>query len=100
MPPYTRPMLPQWIIEKKRDGGELTDEAIAFLIKGFTEGAIPDYQMAAFAMAVYFKGMTPRETAALTLEMMNSGETSLIRQNSPASRPTNTPPAASATKPR
>lgn len=74
MPPYTRYMLPQWIIEKKRDGGELTDEEITFLITGFTEGSIPDYQMAAFAMAVYFKGMTPRETAALTLEMMNSGE--------------------------
>ena len=67
-------MLPQWIIEKKRDGGELSDEEIHFLIRGFTEGSIPDYQMAAFAMAVYFKGMTPRETASLTLEMMNSGD--------------------------
>jgi pyrimidine-nucleoside phosphorylase len=67
-------MLPQWIIEKKRDGGELSEQEIAFLIKGFTEGSIPDYQMAAFAMAVYFKGMTPRETAALTFEMMNSGD--------------------------
>lgn len=67
-------MLPQWIIEKKRDGGELADEEIRFLIQGFTDGSIPDYQMAAFAMAVYFKGMTPRETAALTLEMMNSGD--------------------------
>ena len=68
-------MLPQWIIEKKRDGNELSEEEIYFLIKGFTEGSIPDYQMAAFAMAVYFKGMTPRETAALTMEMMLSGET-------------------------
>jgi len=67
-------MLPQWIIEKKRDGAELSDQEIHFLIQGFTAGSIPDYQMAAFAMAVYFKGMTPRETAALTLEMMNSGD--------------------------
>ncbi len=67
-------MLPQWIIEKKRDGSELSEEEIHFLIQGFTDGSIPDYQMAAFAMAVYFKGMTPRETAALTLEMMNSGD--------------------------
>jgi len=67
-------MLPQWILEKKRDGSELSKEEIHFLIEGFTNGSIPDYQMAAFAMAVYFKGMTPRETAALTLEMMNSGD--------------------------
>ena len=67
-------MLPQWIIEKKRDGSELSEEEIHFLIQGFTDGSIPDYQMAAFSMAVYFKGMTPRETAALTLEMMNSGD--------------------------
>ncbi len=67
-------MLPQWIIEKKRDGSELSEKEIHFLIQGFTDGSIPDYQMAAFAMAVYFKGMTPRETAALTLEMMNSGD--------------------------
>jgi pyrimidine-nucleoside phosphorylase/thymidine phosphorylase len=68
-------MLPQWIIEKKRDGKELSDKEIAFLIDGFTRGSIPDYQMAAFAMAVYFQGMTPRETAVLTTEMMLSGET-------------------------
>ncbi len=67
-------MLPQWIIEKKRDGSELSEEEIHFLIQGFTDGSIPDYQMAAFSMAVYFKGMTPHETAALTLEMMNSGD--------------------------
>lgn len=71
---YSFVMLPQWIIEKKRDGGELSGEEIAFIIKGFTKGLVPDYQMAAFAMAVYFKGMTPRETASLTLAMMNSGD--------------------------
>jgi pyrimidine-nucleoside phosphorylase len=68
-------MLPQWIIEKKRDGGELSGEEIQFLISGYTAGTIPEYQMAAFAMAVYFKGMTLRETAALTFAMMNSGKT-------------------------
>lgn len=67
-------MLPQWIIENKRDGKELSAEEIAFFIEGFTEGAIPDYQMAAFAMAVFFQGMTPAETAALTTEMMRSGD--------------------------
>lgn len=71
---YVPDMLPQWIIEKKRDGNELSNKEIHFLVKGFTEGFIPDYQMAAFAMAVYFKGMTPHETAALTFEMMHSGE--------------------------
>jgi len=68
-------MLPQWIIEKKRDGVELSEEEICFVIEGLTDGSVPDYQIAAFAMAVYFKGMTPRETAWLTQEMMLSGET-------------------------
>ncbi|MFD2371848.1 pyrimidine-nucleoside phosphorylase [Brevibacillus sp. GCM10020057] len=62
------------IIAKKRDGGELTTEEIQFLIKGYTEGSIPDYQMSAWAMAVYFRGMTPRETGDLTLAMAGSGE--------------------------
>ncbi len=68
-------MLPQWIIEKKRDGKALTEQELAFFIHGYTRGDIPDYQAAAFAMAVYFKGMTPAETSALTKVMMNSGET-------------------------
>ena len=67
-------MLPQWIIERKREGLELSCEELHFLIEGFTNGTIPDYQMSAFAMAVYFQGMTPRETASLTQEMMNFGE--------------------------
>lgn len=67
-------MLPQWIIEKKRDGKELSDRELHFLIQGYTKGEIPDYQLAAFAMAVFFKGMSARETAALTQEMMNSGD--------------------------
>ena len=46
------------LIEKKRDGGVLTDDEIRFIIKGFTDGSIPDYQMSAFAMTVFYKGMT------------------------------------------
>ena len=67
-------MLPQWIIEKKRDGAELATDEINAFITGYTTGAIPDYQMSALAMAIYFSGMTPRETADLTLAMMNSGQ--------------------------
>ncbi|QHI70855.1 thymidine phosphorylase [Tichowtungia aerotolerans] len=68
-------MLPQWIIERKREGNELSADEIRFFIEGFTEGSIPDYQMSALAMAICFQGMTPAETAALTTEMMLSGET-------------------------
>lgn len=62
------------IIAKKRDGGELTAEEIQYLIDGYTDGSIPDYQMSAWAMAVLFRGMTPRETADLTMAMAGSGE--------------------------
>lgn len=62
------------IIAKKRDGGELTTEEIQFLVRGYTDGSIPDYQMSAWAMAVVFRGMTPRETGDLTLAMAGSGE--------------------------
>ena len=62
------------IIIKKRDGEELSREEIAFFIEGFTRGEIPDYQAVAWAMAVYFQGMTPQETADLTLAMAASGE--------------------------
>jgi thymidine phosphorylase len=62
------------LISRKRDGGELTDGEIRALVDGFTSGSVPEYQMSAFAMAVYFQGMTARETAALTLAMMESGD--------------------------
>ncbi len=61
------------LIEKKRDGGELTDDEIARLIESYTRDAVPDYQMSALAMAVFFRGLNPRETAALTRAMMESG---------------------------
>ena len=60
------------LIEKKRDGGMLSDEEIRFIIDGFTKGDIPDYQMSAWAMAVFYKGMTDHETAVLTDAMMRS----------------------------
>ena len=60
-------------IEKKRDGHELGAEEIADFIRGYTTGEVPDYQAAAWAMAVYFKGMTAVETGALTQAMMHSG---------------------------
>ncbi|NRR22205.1 pyrimidine-nucleoside phosphorylase [Brevibacillus sp. MS2.2] len=62
------------MIAKKRDGGELTTEEIQFLVTGYTDGSIPDYQMSAWAMAVFFRGMTARETGDLTLAMAGSGE--------------------------
>jgi pyrimidine-nucleoside phosphorylase len=63
------------LIERKRNGEELSDEEIAELILGFTRGDIPDYQMSAWCMAVYFKGLDGRETHALTDAMIRSGET-------------------------
>jgi pyrimidine-nucleoside phosphorylase len=61
------------LIAHKRDGGELSNEEIARLISGFTSGEIADYQMSALAMAIFLRGMTPRETTALTLAMRDSG---------------------------
>ncbi|MCP4500413.1 MAG: thymidine phosphorylase [Deltaproteobacteria bacterium] len=62
------------IIKKKRDRQPLFNEEIAFLISGYTEGSIADYQMSAFAMAVFFNGMLPDELAAFTDAMLHSGE--------------------------
>jgi pyrimidine-nucleoside phosphorylase len=67
-------MVPQWVIEKKRDGGVLPPDEIRAFIDGFTAGTIPDYQMSALAMAILFRGMTPEETASLTDAMMRSGD--------------------------
>ncbi|HBE79992.1 MAG TPA: thymidine phosphorylase, partial [Firmicutes bacterium] len=63
------------LIWKKREGGELTREEIHYLISGFVAGQIPDYQMSAWCMAVFFKGMTFDECTYLTLEMAKSGDT-------------------------
>lgn len=62
------------LIAKKRDGQALTKEEIEWIIRGYTNGDIPDYQMSALAMAVYFRGMTDEETAVLTMAMVHSGE--------------------------
>ena len=66
---------PAELIERKRNGEELPAEAISELILGYARGEVPDYQLAAFCMAVYFKGMTPAETYALTDAMIASGRT-------------------------
>jgi pyrimidine-nucleoside phosphorylase len=62
------------IIKKKRDGGILSREEIAFFVENYTKGEIPDYQASALLMAIYFRGMTSDETVALTEYMMKSGE--------------------------
>ena len=62
------------LISRKRDGEELSDKEVRLLIEGYTSGQVPDYQMSAFAMAVYFKGMSAAETAALTRSMIESGD--------------------------
>lgn len=62
------------LIQKKRDGLELSSDEIQWLISGYVAGTVPDYQMSAFAMAVYFQGMTTRETRDLTMCMVESGE--------------------------
>lgn len=62
------------LILKKRNGGELNEEEIRFVVEGFTNETIPDYQMSALSMAIFFNGMTEKETAALTMEMVKSGD--------------------------
>ncbi|NOZ40865.1 MAG: thymidine phosphorylase [Planctomycetes bacterium] len=66
-------MNPVWIIAKKRDGEALTNDEIGHFIAGYAAGSIPDYQMSALAMAIYLRGMSTDETAALTDHMLASG---------------------------
>jgi pyrimidine-nucleoside phosphorylase len=66
---------PAELIARKRDGGELSAEELSELVLGYTRGGVPDYQMAAFLMAVYFRGLSGAETFALTDAMIASGET-------------------------
>jgi len=66
---------PAELIQRKRDGGELGSKELAELVLGYTRGEIPDYQVAAFLMAVYFRGLSPAETFALTDAMIRSGDT-------------------------
>ncbi|MEK5408442.1 pyrimidine-nucleoside phosphorylase [Paenibacillus sp. FSL W8-0439] len=63
------------LIEKKRDGKELSTEEINFIIQGYTQGEIPDYQVSALAMSIFFKDMNERERADLTMAMVHSGDT-------------------------
>ena len=62
------------LIHRKRDGEELSSEEIAFVVDGYSDGSIPDYQASAFLMAVFFSGMTDREVSSLTERMVQSGE--------------------------
>ncbi|MDQ3199710.1 MAG: thymidine phosphorylase [Verrucomicrobiota bacterium] len=71
------------LIERKRDGHALTPDEISLLIEGFTRGEIPEYQMSAFAMAVFFRGMTPNETQHLTAAMMKTGRVLSYPDDSP-----------------
>jgi len=63
------------LIQRKRDGNELAPEEIEFLVEGYTNGDIPDYQMSSFLMAVFFSGMSDREVSRLTECMLRSGDT-------------------------
>ena len=67
-------MLATEIIAKKRDGFELSEEELEYFVSGYTQGEIPDYQAAAWLMAVYLNGMTLRETTNLTSIMANSAD--------------------------
>jgi len=67
-------MLPQWVIETKRDGKQLAEADIREFIRAYAAGEIPDYQMAALAMAIFFQGMTFEEVTVLTDAMMRSGD--------------------------
>ena len=78
-------MVPQWIIEQKRDGAALAESDIREFIAAYADGTLPDYQMSALAMAIFFRGMTFEETTVLTDAMMRSGD---VLDFSGLSRPT------------
>ena len=67
-------LFPQEVIRRKRDGATLTTAEIEFLVRGITDGSLADAQVAGFAMAVFFRGMTAAETFALTDAMVRSGD--------------------------
>lgn len=67
------------IIKKKRDGGKLSKEEIDFVISGYTAGDIPDYQISALLMAIYFRGMDIDETTELTLAISRSGRGLILK---------------------
>jgi pyrimidine-nucleoside phosphorylase len=69
----TTKLIPSEVIKKKRDGGTLSEDEIATFIQAFTAGEIPDYQMSALLMAIFFRGMKESETLALTKSMLHSG---------------------------
>ena len=66
---------PAELIQRKRDGGELTAAELEELMLGYARDEVPDYQLAAFCMAVFFRGLTSAETYALTEAMIKTGET-------------------------
>jgi thymidine phosphorylase len=68
-------VIPQELIRRKRDGGELSDDELRFLVQGITDGSVTDGQAAAFAMAVFFRDLEPRERVTLTAAMRDSGAT-------------------------
>ena len=87
------------LIAKKRDGGTHSREELEQIVNGYVSGEVTDYQMAAWMMAVYLRGMTDEETAELTDVMAHSGVMVIFRPFR-ASRWTSTPPAAWAIRPR
>ena len=62
------------VIDQKRNGGVLSDEQLQFFVDGVVDGSLPDYQISALLMAIYFQGMTDREQTQLTMKMMHSGK--------------------------
>jgi pyrimidine-nucleoside phosphorylase len=80
---FLTPMHVPSLIEKKRDGGELSADEISYIIANFTRGEIPDYQVSALAMAIFFRGMTDAETWHLTKAMLESGHRFTYPRDSP-----------------